>query len=170
MHPTQQYGVPYDAQRRAGASAVANTMMNALANPYQGAHSSHYAQAYQSAHYTQAYTNYYPNPGSVGPSGYHASPYPQGPFGAAVGVPPQVSSVFHPPPNSSSWYSPGTCRCTHSNCNFIGSAKSLEIHRMDRHLIYPPGWKERKRKPDWDADPSLIGCMRILLSLSKRGC
>ena len=27
---------------------------------------------------------------------------------------------------------------------------------MDRHLIYPPGW-EKKKKPSWDADPSLKG-------------
>ncbi|KAI0660463.1 nuclear fragile X mental retardation-interacting protein 1-domain-containing protein [Cubamyces menziesii] len=28
---------------------------------------------------------------------------------------------------------------------------------MDRHLIYPPGWENRKKKDDWDADPSLKG-------------
>jgi len=28
---------------------------------------------------------------------------------------------------------------------------------MDRHLIYPPGWEKRKKKADWDADPSLKG-------------
>ncbi|KAI0931997.1 hypothetical protein AcV5_004648 [Taiwanofungus camphoratus] len=28
---------------------------------------------------------------------------------------------------------------------------------MDRHLIYPPSWENRKRKSDWDADPSLKG-------------
>lgn len=27
---------------------------------------------------------------------------------------------------------------------------------MDRHLIYPPGW-DKKKKSDWDADPSLKG-------------
>jgi hypothetical protein len=31
---------------------------------------------------------------------------------------------------------------------------------MDRHLIYPPGYKKdkNKSKDDWDADPSLKGC------------
>jgi len=28
---------------------------------------------------------------------------------------------------------------------------------MDRHLIYPSGWEKRKKKPEWDADPSLKG-------------
>ncbi|KAG6911896.1 hypothetical protein DXG01_000143 [Tephrocybe rancida] len=28
---------------------------------------------------------------------------------------------------------------------------------MDRHLIYPPGWQRREKKPEWDADPSLKG-------------
>ncbi|EPQ60715.1 hypothetical protein GLOTRDRAFT_118856 [Gloeophyllum trabeum ATCC 11539] len=38
----------------------------------------------------------------------------------------------------------------------MGSKKSVEIHMMDRHLIYPPGW-EKRQKNDWDADPSLKG-------------
>ncbi|EJD03901.1 uncharacterized protein FOMMEDRAFT_121243 [Fomitiporia mediterranea MF3/22] len=53
------------------------------------------------------------------------------------------------------WYEPGRHRCTHEQCAFTGSKKSVEIHMMDRHLIYPPGWDKRKRKRDWDADPSL---------------
>ncbi|RXW24778.1 hypothetical protein EST38_g1110 [Candolleomyces aberdarensis] len=28
---------------------------------------------------------------------------------------------------------------------------------MDRHLIFPPGWEKRPKKPEWDADPSLKG-------------
>jgi hypothetical protein len=35
----------------------------------------------------------------------------------------------------------------------------VEIHRMDRHLIYPAGWEHRRREGDWDADPSLKGCV-----------
>ncbi|KAH7931085.1 hypothetical protein BV22DRAFT_999201 [Leucogyrophana mollusca] len=54
-----------------------------------------------------------------------------------------------------SWYQPGNSRCTRQGCTFTGSQKSVEIHMMDRHLIYPPGWE--KRKDDWDADPSLKG-------------
>jgi Nuclear fragile X mental retardation-interacting protein 1 (NUFIP1) len=33
---------------------------------------------------------------------------------------------------------------------------------MDRHLIYPPGWEKRRKKPDWDADPSLKGSATVL--------
>ena len=57
-------------------------------------------------------------------------------------------------------YQPGNSRCSHPGCTFTGSAKTVEIHMMDRHLIYPPGWDKRKKKPEWDADPSLKGCAR----------
>ncbi|KAI0036600.1 nuclear fragile X mental retardation-interacting protein 1-domain-containing protein [Vararia minispora EC-137] len=55
------------------------------------------------------------------------------------------------------WYSPGSSRCTNAGCMFTGSANALEIHMMDRHLVYPLGWDKRKKKDDWDADPSLKG-------------
>jgi hypothetical protein len=113
---------------------------------YSAAHASQYAQMYQSPHYAAAYGQAQAITGtsSLPLTDFHPSTRTQPKF-------------FTPPPNSSSWYSPGTCRCTYQDCNFIGSAKSLEVHRMDRHLIYPPGWKERKKRLDWDADPSLIG-------------
>ncbi|GJJ09648.1 hypothetical protein Clacol_003872 [Clathrus columnatus] len=50
---------------------------------------------------------------------------------------------------------PGDIRCTHPGCQFSGPKQTVEIHKMDRHLIYPPGWK--KKTDDWDADPSLKG-------------
>ncbi|KAI0330571.1 hypothetical protein GY45DRAFT_1345857 [Cubamyces sp. BRFM 1775] len=56
-----------------------------------------------------------------------------------------------------SWYQPGNQRCSQPGCSFSGSKKSVETHMMDRHLIYPPGWENRKKKDDWDADPSLKG-------------
>ena len=59
--------------------------------------------------------------------------------------------------SKSFWYQPGNNRCNQQGCTFFGSNKSVEIHMMDRHLIYPPGWEKRKKKPDWDADPSLKG-------------
>ena len=59
--------------------------------------------------------------------------------------------------SKSFWYQPGNNRCNHQGCTFFGSHKSVEIHMMDRHLIYPPGWEKRKKKLDWDADPSLKG-------------
>ena len=49
----------------------------------------------------------------------------------------------------------GTHGCTHDRCTFSGSQKAVEIHMMDRHLIYPPNHKNKQR--DWDADPSLKG-------------
>jgi len=64
------------------------------------------------------------------------------------------------PVRHGSWFQPGNNRCTAQGCQFTGSAKSVETHMMDRHLIYPPGWKERNGS-DWDADPSLKGCVQI---------
>ena len=66
------------------------------------------------------------------------------------------------------WYQPGTCRCSRQGCTFMGSKKAVDIHMMDRHLVYPPGWEHRKRKNDWDADPSLKGCAHVL-TRSPRG-
>lgn len=59
--------------------------------------------------------------------------------------------------SKSFWYQSGNNRCKQQGCTFFGSHKSVEIHMMDRHLVYPPGWKKRKKKSDWDADPSLKG-------------
>lgn len=52
------------------------------------------------------------------------------------------------------WYQTGNARCTYKDCAFMGSQKALEIHRMDRHLIYPPGYR---KEVTWDTDPSLKG-------------
>lgn len=49
----------------------------------------------------------------------------------------------------------GTHKCTHDHCEFSGSQKAVEVHMMDRHLIYPPN--HNKKQKDWDADPSLKG-------------
>ncbi|KAG9126851.1 hypothetical protein FRC07_001708 [Ceratobasidium sp. 392] len=44
----------------------------------------------------------------------------------------------------------GPARCGHEGCLFAGSHKEVEVHKMDRHLIFPPGWEDnqaqRKRK------------------------
>ncbi|KAG9096120.1 hypothetical protein FS749_009110 [Ceratobasidium sp. UAMH 11750] len=44
----------------------------------------------------------------------------------------------------------GPARCGHEGCLFAGSHKEVEVHRMDRHLIFPPGWEDdqarKKRK------------------------
>jgi hypothetical protein len=65
--------------------------------------------------------------------------------------------------SKSFWYQSGNNRCNQQGCTFFGSHKSVEIHMMDRHLIYPSGWEKRKKKPDWDADPSLKGSFIYLL-------
>lgn len=40
----------------------------------------------------------------------------------------------------------GPVRCGHTGCVFRASHKDVEVHRMDRHLIYPPGWAEQQKK------------------------
>ena len=65
--------------------------------------------------------------------------------------------------SKSFWYQPGNNRCNQQGCTFFGSYKSVEIHKMDRHLIYPSGWEKRKKKSDWDADPSLKGSIFIFI-------
>lgn len=49
----------------------------------------------------------------------------------------------------------GAHRCTYDQCTFSGSQKAVEVHMMDRHLIYPPTCSNEQR--NWDADPSLKG-------------
>ncbi|KAF8844002.1 hypothetical protein BDN67DRAFT_48103 [Paxillus ammoniavirescens] len=69
---------------------------------------------------------------------------------------PQTVRQITNPLTYGSWYQPGNGRCTRQGCPFAGSPKAVEIHMMDRHFIFPPGW-ENRRKDDWDADPSLKG-------------
>lgn len=64
----------------------------------------------------------------------------------------------HPPPHRRP-PAPGDIKCTYPGCSFAGSKHTVEIHRMDRHLIYPLGWK--KRTDEWDADPSLKGLVFV---------
>ncbi|KAF9044799.1 hypothetical protein BDZ89DRAFT_942811 [Hymenopellis radicata] len=90
------------------------------------AYSSHYAQAYQ-------------QPTSVASTSTSSG---------------QVASAPPPAAGHSSWYQSGHVRCTQKNCSFTGSAKTVETHMMDRHLIYPPGYQKRR---EWDADPALKG-------------
>jgi hypothetical protein len=54
----------------------------------------------------------------------------------------------------------GPVRCGHTGCPYSGYAKDVEIHKMDRHLIFPPGYKHRKGPPDGD-----IGYVNLAMSL-----
>ncbi|TFK77014.1 hypothetical protein BDN72DRAFT_890797 [Pluteus cervinus] len=99
-----------------------------------------YYNPYVSSHYAQAYAQY-------------AQYQP---------LPVQHIPQYVPPPRPtysqmSSWYQTGSSRCSYKRCTFTGSEKSVEVHMMDRHLIYPPGWDRNKSSSGWDADPSLKG-------------
>lgn len=46
-------------------------------------------------------------------------------------------------------YGPGgPIRCSYPGCSYSGYTKDVEVHRMDRHLIFPPGYKAKKGPPD----------------------
>ncbi|KAF9069135.1 hypothetical protein BDP27DRAFT_1223174 [Rhodocollybia butyracea] len=151
----------------APSQAAAFALRSALANPYSQTYSSHYAQAYMQQYNAKPLTN---AEGYTISSTYNASPSYQNQFHARndpqpLAGPSRPQSQSYGNGNSvrslaqanSSWYQAGHDRCTYRGCNFTGSAKSVEIHMMDRHLIYPPGWDKQQKQSDWDADPSLKG-------------
>ncbi|TFY50427.1 hypothetical protein EVG20_g11525, partial [Dentipellis fragilis] len=151
---------PALAQNRGMLAAQALT--STLSNPYA-------QHQYQAPHYAQAYAQYY-NAAAHGqtstPQGYtYSSTYDPNAAGGAPGpardTQQQQQQQQQPQRQQASnanaqWYGPGSSRCAKPGCGFAGSAKAVEVHMMDRHLIYPPGWDKRKRS-DWDADPSLKG-------------
>lgn len=134
-------------------------LTSALANPYAQHYAPHYYQAYMQTYsngpprttregYTLSST-YVPSTDSATSSMFTPSPRQQA----------HTQTAFKPILDHltyGSWYQPGNCRCTRQGCPFTGSRKSVEIHMMDRHLILPPGWV---KKDNWDADPSLRGCI-----------
>lgn len=162
---------------------TAQAVTSALLNPYtqtytSGYHSSHYAQAYlqQGASGTQrsgtteggytlssSYVQAIPGPSSTPNS---ANQFSQNVYHNTNSTgnekAPYMSSA-----SQGSWYQFGNSQCLHPDCTFTGSQKSLEIHMMDRHLIYPPGWDHRKKKSDWDTDPSLKGLATFELTLTQ---
>jgi hypothetical protein len=142
--------------------SVASSMKASLSNPYAipQAYSSHYLQSLASAKTTQGYTI--------------SSTYDPHQHRPALIDHSRSQHQFKPKysqhtPQIAHWHQPGNCRCTHNGCTFVGSAKSLEIHRMDRHLIYPPGWENRTKKAEWDADPSLRGYVPRYQRFSENG-
>ena len=119
-----------------------------------GAYPAHYTY---SSHYAQAY---YPQiPQSAPAAGFNFSSTTTNTINQGKGPPVHMMST---------WYQAGNIRCSYPGCAFRGSQQSVEIHKMDRHLIYPPDWDKRKKKAEWDADPSLKGYPVLLLRLWKR--
>lgn len=133
-------------------------------SPHGFYYSSHYARAYAEANASQ-----WPGQGA---SGHHYNAHSSSTSSSNVTAftPAWPDTAVYqgrqsaaPLLSHGSWYEPGNVRCTHEGCTFVGSKKSVETHRMDRHLIYPPGWNSRKQSETWDADPSLkTGCVASL--------
>jgi len=119
--------------------------------------------SYYNSHYVQAYSQASANASVI----YKANSSLNG-QNSRVPIPNFSSHLVNNSPASGSfktsfldsnsfWYQPGNNHCKQQGCAFFGSHKSVEIHMMDRHLIYPPDWEKRKKKSGWDADPSLKG-------------
>lgn len=91
----------------------------------------------------------------------------------------QISSAYPrpylnpqpPPPSRPIRQGPGgPCRCAHPGCPWSGpTPKALEIHKMDRHLIFPPGWKPRKGPPDGEGGYALLPPSSFPIDLSSLG-
>ena len=149
-------------QDRARAASLARSLTTVLTNPYSTSlpyphhppahHVNPQGFTYSSTYNPLAYSHSHP------PTSYSS---PGHSFSNASSV--SGSRNSHPPRGApqTHWYSPGNSKCTHSGCTFTGSANSVQLHMMDRHLIYPPGWRARKRQSDWDADPSLKGYVLV---------
>ena len=153
---------------------AAQALRATLANPYQ--YSSHYAQAFQSQHASGSQLrtaegySYSPTyaaslqaqsyPSSVPTASHHGAHVPHRPSGG--GNRGFAQRDRRPHQQETHWFVPGNHRCTYDGCAFTASKKSVEIHMMDRHLIFPPGWDKRKRKREWDADPSLMNSGYII--------
>lgn len=74
-------------------------------------------------------------------------------------VHPHLDSTSHSaPPIRSFRHGPGgPHRCAQPGCPWSGpTPEALKIHKMDRHLIFPPGWKPRKGPPDGEGGYALL--------------
>jgi len=151
--------------KRAQAASLARTLASTLVNPYSISHLTPASYGLPpSPHHvnTQGYTfssTYNP---LAHPSSYLSAPYPSP--APSFGNLPSTSGSRNALPRGTPpthWYTAGNTKCTHPGCTFTGSANSVQVHMMDRHLIHPQGWHARKRQPDWDADPSLKGYVPV---------
>jgi len=126
----------HDRQKVDRSSSPASEKMN----PWQHPQSAGTFYSPVSSHYAQAYLQ-----NTLG--GFHQRASQTAPSTSNS----SSASTFQSRPRTQ-----GTHRCTYDQCTFSGSPKAVEIHMMDRHLIYPPNHNKNKRT-DWDADPSLKG-------------
>jgi hypothetical protein len=138
--------------------SVAHSVKSALVNPYSS-RSIPYPPQHNVNSDGYTYSSTY-NPSSypsISTPSFSNLPSPS----VGRSLPPRTAPPTH-------WYTPGNSKCISLGCTFTGSANSVQIHMMDRHLIYPPGWHTRKRQPDWDADPSLKKYVLVHTQLRRR--
>ena len=94
-------------------------------------------------------------------SSHYAQAYLQNSFGGFQQQRPISQMATSSAPTSASAFQQrprfkGTHKCTYDQWTFSGSQKTVEIHMMDRHLIYPSNYNKNRQR-DWDTDPSLKG-------------
>ena len=162
-HPNYYYANPHTPSPNIGTMA-ARALTFSLANPYGNASHTSYTNTNYHAYFTQMQ-----QPATTA-QGYTLSstyvPQVAGPSGQADsqlwsqvqrGRSSNHRCVGYAPHSfgRNNFSAPGDTRCRHEGCIFTGSTKAVEIHMMDRHLIFPVGWK--KKRDDWDTDPSLKG-------------
>ncbi|KAH6917299.1 hypothetical protein BKA70DRAFT_330195 [Coprinopsis sp. MPI-PUGE-AT-0042] len=151
MQPSGHSSLPSRPQWPAVPQQVPYQNVAAMQNYFQrGAYSSHYAQAYLQAQGIQPALPAPPHAsthGAYSQSGPSSRPYNNN----------NANRPQRPVQPTGAWYQAGHSRCSYKNCQFTGAPKALEIHMMDRHLIFPPGWDKKAKKDEWDADPSLKG-------------
>ena len=137
--PGQIYSTLHHRQNQASASNSCHSSNSELVNPYApeisysllplpSVHGNGSSRTHNYLHGSQ--TN-----GSFASSPFEAS---LASFSRGLGLPPQA--------NGAGTF--GQAGCTQAGCQFRGSKKEVQIHMMDRHLVYPPGWKDMKRKRD----------------------
>ena len=76
-----------------------------------------------------------------------------------------VPNIFARPPRLGPG---GPVRCSYPGCEYSGYAKGVEIHKMDRHLIFPPGYKPSKSAPDADVGLVFLRHFFVLLLMTCR--
>lgn len=178
--PPPHHARQHQPHSRTPCDIVADALRNPYApssNQFHNPYSAHYANAVMQSQLVarttpEGYTlssMYHPTQarGSVRIGGLQP---PSSTRGLDQGHKPASSmSARQPTQHSGSWYQPGSSRCTYQKCSFSGSHKSVEIHMMDRHLIYPPNWAKKQKGSDWDGDPCLKGCIYECICLCQDG-
>jgi len=116
-------------------ASVARSLTSALANPYSRS-IPHPSQQHNVNSHGYTYSSTY-NPSSYPPISAPSFSNLSSPF-AGSQPPPRGAPPTH-------WYAPAAANAL-IRLHIYRLCDSVQMHMMDRHLIYPPGWHTRKRQ------------------------